>query len=202
MLVLLAAGLHEKARQVRAIYANMEDVKAIFCRHMNYQRPNMPNIIDDIDARILDQIQSDGRITNQELADRVGLSPSPCLRRVRHLESAGVISGYVALVDPGTIGLEVTAFVRVRLKEQGDRHLAMFEGAVVHLPEVMECYLMTGESDYQLRVVVGSLEEFETFLRHKLTPIEAVAEVTSSFALRPVVYKTALPVRARRTGER
>lgn len=155
----------------------------------------MLNILDEIDSRILEALQSDGRITNQALADRVGLSPSPCLRRVRQLEAAGVISGYVALLDPPAIGLDVTAFVRIRLKEQGDRHLAVFEAAIRDLPEVMECYLMTGESDYQLRVVVGSLEEFENFLRRKLTLIEPVAEVTSSFALRPVIYRTALPVR-------
>ncbi|MBW8911914.1 MAG: Lrp/AsnC family transcriptional regulator, partial [Sphingomonas sp.] len=135
-----------------------------------------------------------GRISNHELAEQVGLSPSPCLRRVRQLEAAGLISGYVALLDPAALGLSVTAFVRVRLAEQGDRHLAAFESAVLALPEVMECYLMTGESDYQMRVLVGSLAEFEDFLRHKLTPISVVAQVTSSFALRPIVYRTALPV--------
>lgn len=150
--------------------------------------------IDTIDRRILSALQRDGRITNTELADRVGLSPSPCLRRVRQLEAAGVISGYVALLDPAGLGLGVTAFVRVRLDQQGDRYLATFETAVSELPEVMECYLMTGESDYQLRVLVSSLSEFEDFLRFKLTRIDGVAQVTSSFALRPIVYRTALPV--------
>ncbi len=155
----------------------------------------MPKIeTDELDLRIIDRLQADGRMTNQELSEQVGLSPSPCLRRVRQLESAGIITGYVALVDPETLGLSVTAFVRVRLDQQDDRHLAAFEAAVTEFPEVMECYLMTGEADYQLRVLVGSLGEFEDFLRHRLTRIPGVAQVTTSFALRPVVYKTALPV--------
>ena len=149
--------------------------------------------IDTIDFRILAQIQADGRITNQDLAERVGLSPSPCLRRVRNLEADGVIRGYVGLVDPVALGLTVTAFVRVRLDGQDDRHLAVFEEKVASFPEVMECYLMTGESDYQLRVLVASLAAFEDFLRQKLTKIDGVSQVTSSFALRPVVYRTALP---------
>ena len=139
-------------------------------------------------------MQRDGRATNQALAEMIGLSPSPCLRRVRLLEKAGVISRYVALINPEPIGLTVTAFVRVRLGQQSDRHLAAFESRVAELPEVMECYLMTGESDYQLRVLVPSLADFEDFLRQKLTRIEGVSQVTSSFALRPIVYRTALPM--------
>lgn len=150
--------------------------------------------LDDLDLKILSRLQSDGRITNQLLSDEVGLSPSPCLRRVRQLEESGVITGYVGLVNPEAIGLLVTAFVRVRLDQQDDRHLALFETAVADFAEVMECYLMTGEADYQLRVLVGSLGEYEDFLRHKLTRIKGVAQVTTSFALRPVVYRTALPV--------
>ncbi len=154
----------------------------------------MPNHAPDmLDRKILGRLQEDGRITNQELADQVGLSPSPCLRRVRQLEAAGVISRYVALVDPEAVGLAVTAFVRVRLDQQDDRHLAEFETAVAGFPEVMECYLMTGEADYQLRVLVSSLGAFEDFLRHRLTRVKGVANVTTSFALRPVIYKTALP---------
>ena len=104
-----------------------------------------------------------------------------------------MISRYVALVDPEVVGLSVTAFVRVRLNQQDDRHLAEFEAAVADFPEVMECYLMTGESDYQLRVLVSSLGAFEDFLRHRLTRVKGVANVTTSFALRPVIYKTELP---------
>lgn len=154
----------------------------------------MPKIdVDEFDLRIISLLQTNGRMTNQELSDQIGLSPSPCLRRVRQLENAGVITGYVALVDPQMLGLSVSAFVRVRLDQQDDQHLAAFETAVAEFPEVMECYLMTGEADYQLRVLVGSLGEFEDFLRHRLTKIKGVAQVTTSFALRPVVYKTALP---------
>lgn len=152
--------------------------------------------LDQIDRRILEEIQADGRMSNQELSERVGLSPSPCLRRLRQLEAAGVIDRYVALIDPAAVGLAVTAFVRVRLNQQDDRQLAVFEAAVAQFPEIMECYLMSGEADYQLRVVVGSLGEFEDFLRRKLTRIPVVAQVTTSFALRPVVYKTALPLAA------
>ena len=148
---------------------------------------------DLLDLKILDTLQADGRMTNQELADTVGLSPSPCLRRVRQMEAAGVIARDVALVDPEAVGLSVTAFVRVRLDQQDDRHLAAFEAAVADFPEVMECYLMTGEADYQLRVLVGSLGAFEDFLRRRLTRVQGVANVTTSFALRPVIYKTALP---------
>ena len=154
--------------------------------------PTQP--IDAIDYKILNRLQSDGRTTNHDLAQAVGLSPSPCLRRVRQLEDAGVITGYVALVSPEAVGLPVTAFVRVRLSSQDDRNLAEFERAIVTFPEIMECYLMTGDSDYQLRVLVQSLAAFEDFLRHKLTRIPSVAGVNSSFALRPIVYRTALPV--------
>lgn len=150
--------------------------------------------LDPIDRRILREVQRDGRVTNQDLSERVGLSPSPCLRRVRRLEADGVIARYVALVDPVAVGLPVSAFIRVRLHQQDDRHMALFEAAVAGFAEVMECYLMTGDADYQLRVAVESLAAFEDFLRQKLTRIEGVAEVTTSFALRPIVYKTALPI--------
>lgn len=153
----------------------------------------MPKL-DAIDRSILKQLQSDGRMTNHDLADRVGLSDSPCLRRVRQLERDGIIQQYVALVDPDAVGLAVNAFVRVRLERQDDQHLIAFEKEVLNHPEVMECYLMTGECDYQLRILVASLAEFEDFLRDRLTRIAGVAQVTTSFALRPVVYRTALPV--------
>jgi Lrp/AsnC family leucine-responsive transcriptional regulator len=157
----------------------------------------MPNrALDDLDRKILAELQVDGRMSNQDLSERIGLSPSPCLRRLRQLEADAVILRYVALVDPAVVGLGVTAFVRVRLDRQDDRHLAVFEAAVAEFPEVMECYLMTGEADYQMRVLVGSLGEFEDFLRRRLTRIAGVAQVTTSFALRPVVYKTALPASA------
>jgi len=150
--------------------------------------------LDELDHKILTQLQNDGRISNQELSEQVGLSPSPCLRRLRKLETDGVINRYVALVDPETVGLSVTAFLRVRLDQQDDQHLSTFEQAIAQFPEVMECYLMTGDADYQLRVLVDSLNTFEDFLRHKLTRVKGVAQVTTSFALRPIIYKTALPL--------
>lgn len=150
--------------------------------------------LDAIDRRILEALQANSRITNQELADHVGLSPSPCLRRVRHLERSGAIDRYVTLVDPEAVGLMVSAFIRVRLDRQDDQHLAAFEHSLIDFPEVMECYLMTGDADYQLRVLVASLDAFEDFLRSKLTKIEGISEVTTSFALRPIVYRTAVPV--------
>lgn len=160
--------------------------------------PNFP--LDAIDCKILHALQRDGRITNQQLAEEVGLSPSPCLRRVRMLEEAGAIDRYVALANPAALGLYVSAFIRVRLDRQDDRHLAAFEEVVAGFPEVMECYLMTGDCDYQLRVLVASLDAFETFLRTKLTKINGVGEVTTSFSLRPIVYRTELPIAAASAG--
>lgn len=150
--------------------------------------------LDAIDRNILRRLQHNGRLTNQQLCEDVGLSPSPCLRRVRALEERGIITGYVALVEPEAIGLPVNAFVRIRLDQQDDAHLERFESAVAEFPEVMDCYLMTGEADYQLRVLVPSLAAFEDFLRKRLTRIAGVAQVTTSFALRPIVNRTALPV--------
>ena len=150
--------------------------------------------LDAVDRKILLELQSDGRMSNQDLSEKVGLSPSPCLRRLKHLESERVITRYVALVDPDRLGLGVTAFIRIRLDQQDDRHLENFERAVAEFPEVMDCYLMTGDADYQLRIVVPDLKAFEDFLRHKLTRVKGVGQVTTSFALRPVVYKTALPL--------
>lgn len=150
--------------------------------------------LDSFDLKILDQLQTNGRMSNFELSETIGLSPSPCLRRLRHLEERGIISGYVALVNPAKVGHRVSAFVRVRLDQQDDRHLAAFESAVATFPEVMECYLMTGDCDYQIRLLTESLETFEEFLRSKLTKIPGVAGVTTSFALRPVVYNTRVPI--------
>lgn len=154
----------------------------------------LPISLDSFDHAILRELQEDGRMTNQDLADRIGLSPSPCLRRTKRLESEGVIDRYVALVDPVKAGLPVTAFVRVRLDSQDDRTLSGFEAMIGSFPEVMECYLMTGEADYQLRVLVRSLAAFEEFLRFRLTKIPGVNQVTTGFALRPIVYRTQLPV--------
>jgi Lrp/AsnC family leucine-responsive transcriptional regulator len=156
--------------------------------------PETGGDLDAIDRRILKALQNDGRLTNLDLAERVGLSPSPCLRRVRRLEAQGVISRYVGLVDPNSVGLQVTVFVRVALERQQAADLDRFEEALAKWPEVMECYLMSGETDYQLRVIVPSLAAYEQFLRERLTQIAGVAKIQSSFAFRPVIYRTELPL--------
>ena len=150
--------------------------------------------LDAIDARILTELQSDGGLTNAELAERVGLSPSPCLRRVKILTDAGVIKKRVALVDGNAIDLKVSVFIHVTLEKQIEENLSEFEAAIESRPEVVECYLMTGESDYLLRVVVPDLEAYERFLMEHLTRIPGVSNIKSSFALNQVKYSTALPL--------
>ncbi|AWK89159.1 Lrp/AsnC family transcriptional regulator [Azospirillum thermophilum] len=150
--------------------------------------------LDRLDRRILTLLQEDGRQSNSELAGRVGLSPSPCLRRVKLLEEGGVISRYVALVDPVAVDLPVNVFVSVTLERQVEERLDSFEAAVMERPEVMECYLMTGEADYLLRVVVPDLASYERFLKDHLTRIPGVASIKSGFALKQVRYRTALPL--------
>ena len=149
---------------------------------------------DAIDRRILEIIQEEARISNAELAARVGLSPSPCWRRVRALEDAAVIRRYVTLVDAEAIGLPINVFATVTLEKQVERALERFERAVAERPEVMECYLMTGEFDYLLRIMVPSLGAYERFLMDHLTRIDGIASIKSSFALKQVRYKTALPL--------
>jgi Lrp/AsnC family leucine-responsive transcriptional regulator len=150
--------------------------------------------LDAIDRNILDVLQQDARISNVELSEKVNLSPSPCLRRVRRLESEGTIRSYVTLLDPAEVGLPVSVFVQVSLERQVDDALENFECAIVARPEVMECYLMTGDSDYLLRVVAPDLEAFQRFLLDHLTRIPGVASIKSSFALKQVSYRTALPL--------
>ncbi|MEL0019617.1 MAG: Lrp/AsnC family transcriptional regulator, partial [Rickettsiales bacterium] len=127
-------------------------------------------------------------------AEAAGVSASPCWRRVRELERAGVISRYVTLVDPASVGLRVSVFVQVSLEKQVESALEIFEAVIQDRPEVMECYLMTGDADYLLRVVVADLEAYERFLMDHLTKVPAVANIRSSFALKQVKYRTALPV--------
>lgn len=152
------------------------------------------NHLDEIDHRILKVLQSNARIRNVELAEEVGLSPSPCLRRVRTLELAGVIKGYVTLVDQNHVGLPVSVFVNVSLEKQIEPALDIFEQHIRQRPEVMECYLMTGDADYLLRVVTADLAAYERFLLNHLTRIPGVASIKSSFALKQVTYRTALPL--------
>ncbi len=150
--------------------------------------------LDAIDRRILDRLQEDGRVSNVELANDVGISSSPCWRRVRELEKRGVISGYVALVDAAAVGLPVSVFVQVTLERQIEAALETFEAAVKARPEVMECYLMTGDADYLLRVVVSDLPTYEAFLKDHLTRIPGISNIKSSFALNQVKYRTSLPL--------
>lgn len=152
--------------------------------------------LDAIDRRILAVLQENARVSNVELAELSGVSASPCWRRVRELERSGVISRYVTLVDPSSVGLPVSVFVQVSLEKQVESALEDFEGQILERPEVMECYLMTGDADYLLRVVVADLEAYERFLMDHLTRVPAVANIRSSFALKQVKYRTALPVAA------
>jgi Lrp/AsnC family leucine-responsive transcriptional regulator len=150
--------------------------------------------LDAVEVRILRELQNDGRLTNVELAERVHLSPSPCLARVRSLEQRRVISRYVTLLDPHAIGLHVTVFIQISLDKQTKDALDVFEAAIREQPEVMECYLMTGDADYLLRVVVADVQALERLIIDKLTPIPVVAQIRSSFALKQVKYSTALPL--------
>ena len=150
--------------------------------------------LDQIDRRILAELQQNARLSNSELAERVGISPSPCWRRVRRLEESRVIQRYVTLLDPGRLGLAVSVFVQVSLATQVESALEIFEKAILARPEVMECYLMTGNADYLLRVVAADLAAYERFLMDHLTRIPVVSNIRSSFALRPVKYRTDLPL--------
>jgi Lrp/AsnC family leucine-responsive transcriptional regulator len=149
---------------------------------------------DKTDRKILDALQDNARITNIELAQMVGLSPSPCLQRVRRLQESGLISRYVTLLNPLALGLTVSVFIQVSLERQVERALESFEKAIQSRPEVMECYLMTGDADYLLRVVVPDVPSLERFIVNYLSKISGIASIKSSFALKQVKYKTALPL--------
>jgi len=150
--------------------------------------------LDRTDLAILHHLQADARVTNAQLAERVGLSPSPCLRRVRRLERVGLISGHATLLDQRALGLGVSAFVSVTLTDQARPELESFEANVAEWPEVMECYLMTGDFDYLLRVVVTDLDAYQRFLIDRLTRLPGVSNIQSSFALKEVIRRHALPL--------
>ena len=150
--------------------------------------------LDRTDRTILAELQRDGRLSNRELAEKVHLSESACLRRVRALEDAGVIDRYAALVSQSKVGLPGNVFVSITLNRQEQADLAAFEEAVKGVPEVMECYLMTGAQDYLLRVVVSDAADFERLHSQHLTRLPGVARVQSSFALRTVRKSAELPV--------
>ena len=150
--------------------------------------------LDAIDIRILNELQNDSSHSNVELAKRVHLSPSPCLMRVKALKDKGVIRNYVALADPKVLGLGLNVFISISLKEQSKESLAQFEKRISEHDEVMECYLMTGDSDYLIRVAVADMDALEKFILEQLTPIAGIEKIRSSFALKQVRYKTALPL--------
>ena len=151
--------------------------------------------LDRYDYLILDVLQADGRIHNQDLADRIGLSASPCLRRVRALEEAGLIVGYRAHLDARKLGLTLMALIHISMDIHTPERFANFEAQIAFLPEVMECLLITGqEADYQLKVVVRDMDHYQSLLLNKITRIEGVTGVHSSFVLRRVMDKTALSV--------
>lgn len=148
----------------------------------------------DMDRRILEALQQDGRMTVQAIADRVGLSASPCLRRIRRMEQAGVITAYSVTLDQNAVGLPVSVFVSIKLERQRAAQLDRFAEAIAGWPEVMECYLMTGQFDFLLRVVCADLADYEAFLRDKLTQLDGVGSIESSFALGQVKYSRVLPI--------
>ena len=155
----------------------------------------MPNIpLDATDWKILSHLQDHARIANVELAREVFLSPSPCLQRVKKLEESGLIRRYVTLLDPHKLGLTVSVFIQVTLEKQIEQSLENFERSIRDRPEVMECYLMTGDADYLLRVVMPDLPSFERFMLDHLAKIPGIASIKSSFALKQVKYQTALPL--------
>lgn len=149
--------------------------------------------MDAIDIRIIHALQQNGRLSNQELADRVGLSPSPCLRRVKNLEKQGVLTGYTALVDQEKYGLPFTVFVNIRLERHSDECIRTFEQGIEMLDQVMECYLMTGSSDYLLHVVAKDLKDYETFVRDKISTIPGISGIDSSFVFGRVKRKMKFP---------
>lgn len=151
-------------------------------------------MIDAKDRQIIRALQKDGRLTNLDLAAQVNLSPSPCLRRVRLLEEAGIISGYAAIVEPRAVGLTITAFIRITLARHDREVVSRFEARVQDLDEVLDCHLLTGEADYLLRVVVSDLDAYETFVRNRLHDVQGIASITTSLVYGTVKSSRALPV--------
>ncbi|KPG95622.1 ArsR family transcriptional regulator [Pseudomonas sp. RIT-PI-q] len=150
---------------------------------------------DGIDLKILRELQNDSSLSNVELAKRVHLSPSPCLARVKALEASGCIREYVALLAPEALGLRLNVFISISLKQQGRESLQNFERTICECDEVMECYLMTGDADYLIRVVMADMQALEHFIIERLSPMPEVEKIRSSLSLKQVRYKTALPLR-------
>lgn len=150
--------------------------------------------LDDIDRRLLAELQAEGRVTNVELAQRVGLTAPPCLRRVRALEQQGVIKGYHADLDPAKLGFSITVFAMVSLKSQAEEDLRAFEDHVKGLPEVRECHMLNGEIDFILKIVSRDLQSFQEFLTSKLTPAPNVASVKTSLTIRSAKHEPGVPL--------
>ncbi len=150
--------------------------------------------LDEIDRKIIAALHVDGRMTAQQLADKVGLSASPCARRVRLMEDMGVITGYAAVIDQDLVDLPISVFASIKLERQRENELERFNAAIARWPEVVDCYLMTGQRDYLLRVVVRDLHAYERFLKEKLTRLDGVASIESSFALVQIKRSNLLPV--------
>jgi len=150
--------------------------------------------LDHIDHKILKHLQENARITNAELAERVGLSPTPCLRRLRRLETEGIIKGYRTEINREALGVNVTVIILVKLEREDDKTLREFEAAIKDREEVMECYLVTGKFDYFIRVVVPSLATYETFLSETMLRMPNIATVESSFTLREVARRVVTPL--------
>ncbi|MDY6827952.1 MAG: Lrp/AsnC family transcriptional regulator [Pseudomonadota bacterium] len=151
--------------------------------------------MDRYDQRILQVLQQEGRISNQDLSQRIGLSPSPCLRRVKALEEAGFISGYRAVVDAKRLGLKLLAILHISMDRHTPERFANFEAQVADIPQVLECLLITGQdADYQLKVIVADMDAYQALLLQRITRIEGVSGVHSSFVLRQVIDRGALPI--------
>ena len=151
--------------------------------------------MDALDKKIIYELQKNGRLSNFEIAEKVGLSPSPCLRRIKNLEKNKIISGYTAIVDEELFGYPITAFVSVRLENQTDGTLKKFEKGISTLVEVVDCWLVTGNRDYLLRVVAKNLKTYEKFMREDLTKIIGIASIETNFALGSVKTKQPLPIK-------
>ena len=178
-----------------SIYAITRTIFRIKCRKLPFPRTILPTIdLDATDWNILDHLQADARLSNVKLAEAVHLSPSPCLARVRELEAGGFISRYVTLLNPLKIGLTVSVFIQVTLEKQVEKQLQSFEAAIQKRPEVMECYLMTGNSGYLLRVVAPDIQALEGFIVDNLTKIPGIGNIRSRLVLKQVKSRLAPPL--------
>ena len=160
----------------------------------------MAKSLDRVDQRILDELQTHARISNQDLAKRVGLSSAPCWRRLRRLEEEGFIAGYATLLNPSAIGLPILAYAQVTLENHHPESVRQFDQLIAQRPEVLECHSMSGTNDYLLRIVAGSMDAYEHFLSTHMLQTKAVRSVNTSFVLRTKKFTTRLPLDAAGTG--